>query len=510
MRLKPSILSLLLIGLSLFCTPVSGVETLSLEALHAHWLKQVPENQQGLIGAPLCGVQVHKFLYNTVGGEGEPTNASGALMIPEGSAPACHGPRPLVLYAHGTAIDRSEDLSAVHDPGNPAYHLAWRIALIFAAQGFIVVAPNYAGYDISTLPYAPYLNEKQQSRDLLDGLEAGRKLISKFQHRARDNGKLFVTGYSQGGYVALAALKALDAQGQPATAGAPLSGPYALAAAGDEVFLGHPNFGASVYLSMIANSYAHLAHGPLRLEEVFNPQYPDAPHLFPGNVSKKRFASLVQAGKIPLAAIFQSPPTGYDNIDALHESLFNTVWLDPTNYLIDSAFRSAYLQDVMAHPDGAAPPDGSTPDFSARLPNLPAHPDNLLRQHLKANDLRDYVPTMPLLLCGAHRDPEVFWNQGAGTFNALLDSKRANHPALRYVTLDLDTHDVGNTFSSHGLTAGQLRALKKTALAAQSAFVVYQYRNTLDNVISLLSLKGYHALEEPYCSVVARTFFALF
>ena len=27
---------------------------------------------------------------------------------------------------------------------------------MFAAQGYIVVAPNYAGYDISTLGYHPY------------------------------------------------------------------------------------------------------------------------------------------------------------------------------------------------------------------------------------------------------------------------------------------------------------------------------------------------------------------
>ena len=32
------------------------------------------------------------------------------------------------------------------------------IAAMYAAQGFIVVAPNYAGYDISTLGYHPYLN----------------------------------------------------------------------------------------------------------------------------------------------------------------------------------------------------------------------------------------------------------------------------------------------------------------------------------------------------------------
>ena len=31
------------------------------------------------------------------------------------------------------------------------------MAAVFAAQGYIVVAPNYAGYDGSTLDYHPYL-----------------------------------------------------------------------------------------------------------------------------------------------------------------------------------------------------------------------------------------------------------------------------------------------------------------------------------------------------------------
>jgi len=29
------------------------------------------------------------------------------------------------------------------------------MAAVFASQGYIVVAPNYAGYDSSTLPYHP-------------------------------------------------------------------------------------------------------------------------------------------------------------------------------------------------------------------------------------------------------------------------------------------------------------------------------------------------------------------
>ncbi len=487
-----------------------AVASLDPAALQTQWLSQFPDDQQALFKVPVCGVTVSKFEYATVGGEEEATNASAALMTPTGAAPQCHGSRPIVLYAHGTAIDRAEDFSAVLAPENPAYAAATRLALIFAAQGYIVIAPNYAGYDLSRLPYAPYLNERQQAQDMLDGLNAGRQMLDLLDNGTRDNGKLFVTGYSQGGYVAMATLKALDARQHPATAGAPMSGPYALAAAGDEVFLGHPNFGATVYLSMIANSYAHLPRNQIDLTRIFNPVFADAPTLFPGAVDQAHFDTLVRDGKIPMTAVFQTPPTGYDNIDALHEGLLNAIWFDPTHYLVSTDFREAYVTDILNHPDGAAPLDGSRPEFNDHLPTLPEHPDNPMRQLLKANDLRNYVPRSPLLMCGANRDPEVFWNQGTGTMSAMLDFQARHDPSLRFATLDLDTRGTPGTFTSQGLSDSQGSTMQRVARDVQSAFVNHQYHNAVDKLILLLGLEGYHTAEEPYCTVAARAFFDLY
>ena len=79
------------------------------------------------------------------------------------------------------------------------------MALFFAARGYIVVAPNYAGYDTSTLPYHPYLVAAQQSKDMIDALIASRSALPNIA-LVSDNGQLFITGYSQGGYVAMATL----------------------------------------------------------------------------------------------------------------------------------------------------------------------------------------------------------------------------------------------------------------------------------------------------------------
>src|SRR5262245_4118383 len=71
-----------------------------------------------LIVAPKCGIDIHQLQYNTVDPAGSATTASGAMMIPTGSDPACQGPRPIVLYAHGTAAQHSLNLANITSADN--------------------------------------------------------------------------------------------------------------------------------------------------------------------------------------------------------------------------------------------------------------------------------------------------------------------------------------------------------------------------------------------------------
>ncbi|MDE2293971.1 MAG: hypothetical protein KGL36_00785 [Gammaproteobacteria bacterium] len=505
---------------SLNSGPLGAPATLSVAALRA-MLRQDFANQPALgalIGPPICGVRVYKFAYATVGGEGEATDASGALMVPSGNAAPCHGPRPIVLYTHGTAINHAEDLSAVADPDNPAYGTATRIALIFAAHGYVAVAPNYAGYDLSTLHYHPYLNRRQQSQDAIDSLIAGRALLQRIGGSTRDDGQLFVTGYSQGGFVSMATLRALDERGEPATAGAPMSGPYALLAMADEIFLGHPDFGGTAYLPLVVNSYAHLEHGSIDPHRVFSRRFRDAASLFPGSSGFRDFAKLVAAGELPANAMFQSKssapgapgfsPARYPALAALPEGgpLYHAGF-DPSAYLVSTAFRAAYVADVEAHPDSAAPPVASGPDPSNTVPTLPTDPQLRMRRDAKANDLRNYTPSMPLLMCGGHGDPEVFWQQGAGAMTAALRSKIATDPHLRFATVDLDTSaGTAGTYFEHGIDATRNASLHRTATRLQRAFTAYQHG--VDGARgSVVGMEAYHTDAAPYCMVLARSFF---
>src|SRR6202790_1999529 len=173
-----------------------------------------------LTGVPTCGVDFYYLKFWTVGGAKEITQSSGALMVPTGGA-GCSGPRPIVLYAHGTNTNQALNLADVTDPTNTEGAL---IAATFAAQGYIVVAPNYAGYDVSTLGYHPFLNAIQQSGEMIDALQAARTALpTTFAASTSDSGKLFLSGYSEGGYVAMATQRALEAAGKPINAAALMS-----------------------------------------------------------------------------------------------------------------------------------------------------------------------------------------------------------------------------------------------------------------------------------------------
>ncbi len=479
-------------------TSTGNLSTTDLQG--SNWLAAYPSDQQSLIGSPVCGVQMLRMEYATVGGVGEPTTSSGVVMLPTGTAPACQGARPVLLYTHGTAVTRSFDLSVTNDPTNAAYDTMRRLALVYAAQGYIVVAPNYAGYNDSTLSYHPYLNSVQQSQDSTDALVAGRQVIAQQGAGAvSDNGKLFVAGYSQGGYVTMATLQHLDQINAHVTAGGPMSGPYALEAFGDQIFNAHVGVGTTIFSSMMLSSFEHLPSGSLSGASILNPSFAQADQLFPGQYT---YSNLPPANLLPATALFQSSPTGYPNLDAMTPGSFiYSFGFDPSNYLIQTSFREDYVNDMSAHPDAAVPTLSSNPVVASTA-------SNPLRAVLRRFDLRAYQPSMPIEICGGNGDPTVYFAQNSVVMNAMLNNEASSNSKLKFALLDLDTRGTPGTFTSHGFSGSQLSTMSSAATSAQTAFTSYQSAQQAANLIS--ATENYHGNEHVYCSVAERAFFSTF
>ena len=350
--------------------------------------------------SPHCSVAVYQLQYETIGGQGEPTTASGALMVPNGPDPTCQSPRPIALYAHGK---RNLRFFNIADLSGQTNYEGLILALALAGEGYIVVAPNYAGYDTSTLAYHPFLNATQQSADMIDALAAARAALPATG--IAENHKLFVSGYSEGGYVAMATHRALQAAGSPVTASAPMSGPYALSAFADAMFMGFVGAGAVEEFIMLESSYQH-EYGNLYSSptEVFEAKYASVESLLPATTGVD---NLVAQGLLPESAVFSSTPpapefaaltppiTGISYFDQAFASGFGM------DHLVTNSYRLSYLQDAFSNPDGGFP------NTTTGLP--PSNPANTLRQALKNNDLRTWAPAAPMLLCAGDADPVVFF-----------------------------------------------------------------------------------------------------
>ena len=225
-------------------------------------------------------------------------------MVPTGAAPACSGPRPIVLYAHGTQFLKTLNIANITDPANTRRRLDCGHV---CAQGYIVVAPNYAGYDISTLGYHPFLNASQQSGEMIDALTAARTALpTTFAASTSDNGQLFITGYSEGGYVAMATQSAMEAAGKTVTAAAPMSGPYALEALFDAVVFGDVDLGSTLFTPLVTSSYQH-AYGNIYTtpSDFYSATYATGiDTLMPTAVTP--YTALFTQGLLPELALFDS------------------------------------------------------------------------------------------------------------------------------------------------------------------------------------------------------------
>ena len=442
-------------------------------------------------GTPLCDIVVYHIRYETVGGAGEATVASGALMVPLGLDARCRGARPIVLYAHGTSTAHSFNIADLVGQQNAE---GLFVAAFFASQGYIVVAPNYAGYDTSTLPYHPYLNADQQSKDMIDALTAARSALPLASALlTTDDGRLFITGYSQGGYVAMATHRAMQAAGMRVTASAPMSGPYALAAFVDAVFYGEVDGGAPVVSTLLFTAYRRsYPEIYATAADLFEAQYaPGIDSLLPTSTSR---GELYAQGKLPQYALFSATPAGPAITDtvtppATLAKLASVFALGfGANDLIKSSFRLSYLADAQANPDGGWP--ALISGAAAASPGLPA------RQALKRNDLRDWTPAAPMLLCGGSADPVVLW------FNTqLMQDYWLSHPPAPAAASLLDLEAAA---SINDLYAAQKRAfgVARDLIAADAVL-----HGATDGG-TLAVARAYHAtLVGPFCFAAVKSFF---
>jgi pimeloyl-ACP methyl ester carboxylesterase len=307
-------------------------------------------DQRDYIGVPRCDVRLVDLTYATVGVHGEPATASAMLLLPEGKG--CEGPYPLLGWARGTDTQRdSEQAQSLLKSGDSA------LLAFFAAQGYAVVATDYLGLGRSNYRFHPYLHAESEASAIVDALRAARRLSSQLQ--APLSGKVMLAGYSQGGHAAMAAQRAIErdhADEFNLVATAPMSGPYSLSQTFLDSWSGSTAAGANTLAPYL------LAYTLVGMQGVYGNIYSD-----PQQVFRQPWAAQLQTGFPGSLTIFQM-------LDK--QSLPSSAQLDQ---LRQPAFTHAFVDD----------------------------PKTPFRQALARNDLLDWTPRTPTVLCGSQRDGVV-------------------------------------------------------------------------------------------------------
>ncbi len=237
-----------------------------------------------------CDVAVYRIQYWTLDAMGQGlVLASGAVQFPLANGQPPASALPLLLYAHGTESSRWEVPSCPHSsptgPYSPTRPLNSKTIeqLAFSSAGYCVVAPDYAGlgFDTNSL-VTPYLIAESEPLAVIDALRAARQLAAQINLAL--NGRLFLTGYSQGGHVCLATQRLLErdyAAEFRVTAAAPGGAPADLSTSMAVAFDNHL-LGGTVFAAFAIAAYQPRFHLWNDFSAAFLPAYTNVPDLFYG------------------------------------------------------------------------------------------------------------------------------------------------------------------------------------------------------------------------------------
>lgn len=209
-------------------------------------------------------VKLYNVQYSTVGLDGQPYLATGAVAVPRVPVQSS-----LLSYQHGTVTKRTNVPGSANDE-------ALVVSAIYAASGnYVVSMPDYLGLG-GGKGFHPYLHAETEASASLDCMRAARKLCAALKiPKMRD--EVYLAGYSQGGHSTLALAKTIQEQNSDEfkiAAVAGMSGPYAPAEVELPFALSKPSLETPTFMAYLALGY-QTAYGNVydNLGAAFQPPY---------------------------------------------------------------------------------------------------------------------------------------------------------------------------------------------------------------------------------------------
>lgn len=320
----------------------------------------------------LYDVDLYSVTYKTTY-QGNTITASGLVILPKTTASV-----GMVSFHHGTIASHAEAPSAL-----PLNSTELIIYTALASPGFIAVIPDFVGFGSSSNVLHPYYVQEATSTPVMDLLKAARELA--IQKKVSFNGKLFLAGYSQGGYVTMATHKAIEKNGLEnfdLIASFPSSGGYDVKGM-QNYFFGLSTYSQPFYLAYVAMAYRTYYNWSQPLSDFFQSKYASTiPSLLDGN----------------------------KNADQINAALNDTI-------------------PKLVNPDLL-----STIDTNSKY--------QYIVEAFNKNSLTDWVPTKKMYMYHGDADITVPYQNSVTTYNKLI-SNGASTSTLTFTPLPGKTHGTG-------------------------------------------------------------------
>ena len=171
--------------------------------------------------------------YPSKNAKGDAVTLSGLMWVPVTFGRPSS--LPVIAFQHGTQVYRPSApsrfnlnplavFSSPDQSGAFQNYVECIVGGLMASAGYIVVMPDYPGFGSNTDDH-PFVHMSlgNSVRDLV--LAASH---AQLFGGLKANGKIYLTGYSEGGYVTIAGAQALQAAGVPINGIVPCDGPYSL------------------------------------------------------------------------------------------------------------------------------------------------------------------------------------------------------------------------------------------------------------------------------------------
>ena len=252
-------------------------DLLTYEYVDSRDVQTIQEQLNAQFGAlsptAIYDIDLYAITYETIDQFGQIVVASGLISYPKDISSAF----PLVTFQHGTQIRRESapSMNGFND-----------LILWLATSGYIFVESDYLGLGVSNMLH-PYHLKDVTATTVIDMLRATKHFCDQAQD-IQYNNQLYITGYSEGGYATMAAVKEIEENHTDEfdiTISFPMAGAYDLSGTMVDLMLSEEVYADPFYLPYFVLSYIE-TYALGEISDFFLPEYAEIfPDLFSGEYS---------------------------------------------------------------------------------------------------------------------------------------------------------------------------------------------------------------------------------